>query len=278
MRFTKMQGCGNDYIYVNCFEETVADPSNTSILLADRHFGVGGDGLVLISPSDTADFDMDMYNADGSRSGMCGNAIRCVGKYVYDRGFTDKKVITVSTQTGVKTLWLDVQDGAVRTVRVCMGRPDFSPGAVPVLGEGDTFLNREIEVLGEAWTVSAVSVGNPHCVTYVENPYALDFERIGPAFEHHPAFPARTNTEFVQIIDARTLKVRVWERGSGETFACGTGASAVLAVTAKLGLCANETVVCLRGGKLHIEWDRETDLLYMTGPAEFVFDGEVELS
>ena len=277
MKFTKMQGCGNDYIYVNCFEETVPDPSGTSICLSDRHFGVGGDGLVLISPSDTADFDMDMYNADGSRSGMCGNAIRCVGKYVYDRGLTEKKVITVSTQTGVKTLWLDVQYGAVQTVRVCMGKPDFRPEAVPVAGEGDSFLRQDITVLGETWNVSAVSVGNPHCVTYVDDPYALDFERIGPAFENHPVFPARVNTEFIQIINEHTLKMRVWERGSGETFACGTGASAALAVTAKLGLCADEADLILRGGTLHIEWDRETDLLYMTGPATFVFDGEVEI-
>ena len=277
MKFTKMQGCGNDYIYVNCFDETVPDPSGTSIRLSDRHFGVGGDGLVLISPSDTADFDMDMYNADGSRSGMCGNAIRCVGKYVYDRGLTAKNVITVSTQTGVKTLWLDVQDGAVQTVRVCMGKPDFHPEAVPVAGEGDSFLRQDITVLGETWNVSAVSVGNPHCVTYVDDPYALDFDRIGPAFEKHPVFPARVNTEFIQIIDEHTLKMRVWERGSGETFACGTGASAALAVTAKLGLCADEADLILRGGMLHIEWDRETDLLYMTGPATFVFDGEVEI-
>ena len=277
MKFTKMQGCGNDYIYVNCFSESVSDPSGTSIRLSDRHFGVGGDGLVLISPSDTADFDMDMYNADGSRSGMCGNAIRCVGKYVYDRGLTDKQVITISTQTGVKTLWLDVQDGAVQTVRVCMGKPDFRPESVPVTGEGDTFLQQDITVLGETWNVSAVSVGNPHCVTYVDDPYALDFERIGPAFENHPAFPARVNTEFIQVIDEHTLKMRVWERGSGETFACGTGASAALAVTAKLGLCADEADLILRGGTLHIEWDRETDLLYMTGPATFVFDGEVEI-
>ena len=278
MKFTKMQGCGNDYIYVNCFDERVPNPPAASIRLSDRHFGVGGDGLVLISPSETADFDMDMYNADGSRSGMCGNAIRCVGKYVFDRGLTDKKVITISTRTGVKTLWLDVQDGAVQTVRVCMGEPDFRPTAVPVVGEGEHFLRRTINVLGEPWEVSAVSVGNPHCVTYVADPYALDFERIGPAFENHPVFPARTNTEFVQILDRRTLRMRVWERGSGETFACGTGASAVLAVTAKLGLCDNAAEIQLRGGNLFIEWDRESNLLYMTGPATFVFDGEVDLA
>ena len=278
MKFTKMQGSGNDYIYVNCFEESVPDPGKTSIRLSDRHFGVGGDGLVLISTSDTADFDMDMYNADGSRSGMCGNAIRCVGKYVYDRGLTDKTEITVSTQTGVKTLWLDVQNGAVQSVRVCMGAPDFRPEAVPVLGTGSTFLRQPMEVLGKTWTVSGVNVGNPHCVTYVDDPYALDFPTIGPAFENHPLFPARVNAEFVQIIDQNTLKMRVWERGSGETFACGTGATAVLAVTSLLGLCADEADVILRGGTLHIQWDRKANLLYMTGPATFVFDGEVDIS
>ena len=220
---------------------------------------------------------MDMYNADGSRSGMCGNAIRCVGKYVYDRGLTDKTVLTISTQSGIKTLWLNVKDGVVDTVRVNMGPPDFRPEAVPVIGEGDTFLDREIEVLGERWRASGVSVGNPHVVTYVENPYALDFARIGPAFENHPLFPNRANAEFVQILDRHTLNMRVWERGSGETFACGTGSCAVLAVTARLGLCEREADVRLRGGTLHIEWDRETDLLYMTGPAKFVFDGEVAL-
>ncbi|MGM9670420.1 MAG: diaminopimelate epimerase [Oscillospiraceae bacterium] len=277
MKFTKMQGCGNDYLYVNCFEERVPDPGGTAIRLSDRHFGVGGDGLVLISPSACADFDMDMYNADGSRSDMCGNAIRCVAKYVYDRGLTDKTVLTIETRAGVKTLWLNVEDGAVQTVRVCMGVPDFHPQTIPVAAPGSTFLRQPIEACGKTWLVSAVNVGNPHCVTYVDDPDALDFPRIGPAFENHPVFPARVNAEFVQVIDHRTLRMRVWERGSGETLACGTGATAALAVSALLGKCGSEADVLLRGGTLHIEWNRKENLLYMTGPAEFVFDGEVTL-
>ena len=277
MKFTKMQGCGNDYLYVNCFEEHVPDPGGTAIRLSDRHFGVGGDGLVLISPSACADFDMDMYNADGSRSDMCGNAIRCVAKYVYDRGMTDKTVLTIETRAGVKTLWLNVEDGAVQTVRVCMGAPYFHPQTIPVAAPGSTFLRQPIEACGKTWLVSAVNVGNPHCVTYVDNPDALDFPRIGPAFENHPVFPARVNAEFVQVIDHRTLRMRVWERGSGETLACGTGATAALAVSALLGKCGSEADVLLRGGTLHIEWNRKENLLYMTGPAEFVFDGEVTL-
>lgn len=277
MKFTKMQGCGNDYLYVNCFEERVPDPGCTAIRLSDRHFGVGGDGLVLISPSDCADFDMDMYNADGSRSDMCGNAIRCVAKYVYDRGLTDKTVLTIATRAGVKTLWLNVENEAVQMVRVCMGAPDFHPQTIPVAAPGATFLRQPIEAGGKTWLVSAVNVGNPHCVTYVDNPDALDFPRIGPAFENHPVFPARVNAEFVQVIDHRTLRMRVWERGSGETLACGTGATAALAVSALLGKCGSEADVLLRGGTLHIEWNRKENLLYMTGPAAFVFDGEVTL-
>ena len=278
MKFTKMQGCGNDYIYVNAFRESVPDPGATSIRLSDRHFGIGGDGLVLIGPSETADFDMDMYNADGSRSGMCGNAIRCVGKYLYERGLTDKTELKISTQSGVRTLKLNVADGVVETVRVEMGAPDFRCSAIPVAAEGESFLNRTIEVLGKPWQVSGVSVGNPHCVTFLDfDPMELDFPVIGPAFEHHPMFPARVNTEFVRVIDRNTLQMRVWERGSGETWACGTGATATLAVAAKLGLCEPSADLILRGGTLHIDWDLEENLLYMTGPATFVFDGEVSL-
>lgn len=277
MQFTKMQGCGNDYIYVNCLTETVPDPSRAAIRLSDRHFGIGGDGLVLICPSEHADFCMDMYNADGSRSEMCGNAIRCVGKYVYDRGLTDKTELTIETLAGIKTLWLNVVDGAVGTVRVCMGSPEFRPEKIPAAAAGESFLEQPIDVLGETWVVSAVNTGNPHCVTYVDDAMALDFPRIGPAFENHTVFPARANIEFVEVVDDHTLRVRVWERGSGETLACGTGATAALAVTARLGKCADEADVLLRGGKLHIAWNRAQDLLYMTGPAAFVFDGTVTL-
>ena len=275
--FTKMQGCGNDYIYVNCFTETVADPSAAAIRLSDRHFGVGGDGLVLICPSDVADFCMEMYNADGSRSEMCGNAIRCVGKYVYDRGLTDKTELTIETRAGIKTLWLNVVGGTVETVRVCMGSPEFRPEKIPVAAAGETFLEQPIDVLGATWIVSSVNTGNPHCVTYVDDAMALDFPRIGPAFENHKLFPARANIEFVEVVDDHTLRVRVWERGSGETLACGTGSTAALAVTARLGKCGDEADVILRGGTLHIAWDRTQDLLYMTGPAAFVFDGTVTL-
>lgn len=208
---------------------------------------------------------------------MSGNAIRCVGKYVYDRGLTDKTELTIETRAGIKTLWLNVVDGAVETVRVCMGSPEFRPEKIPVAAAGETFLEQPIDVLGETWIVSSVNTGNPHCVTYVDDAMALDFPRIGPAFENHKIFPARANIEFVEVVDDHTLRVRVWERGSGETLACGTGSTAALAVTARLGKCGDEADVILRGGKLHIAWDRAQNLLYMTGPAAFVFDGTVTL-
>ena len=274
MKFTKMQGCGNDYIYVNCFTETVADPSAAAIRLSDRHFGVGGDGLVLICPSNVADFCMEMYNADGSRSEMCGNAIRCVGKYVYDRGLTDKTELTIETRAGIKTLWLNVVGGTVETVRVCMGSPEFRPEKIPVAAAGETFLEQPIDVLGATWIVSSVNTGNPHCVTYVDDAMALDFPRIGPAFENHKLFPARANIEFVEVVDDHTLRVRVWERGSGETWACGTGASATAVACVLNGKTDRKVDVELIGGTLTIEWNAEDNHVYMTGPAEFSFDGE----
>ena len=277
MKFTKMQGCGNDYIYVNALTETVDDPSAAAIRLSDRHFGIGGDGLVLIRPSDKADFFMDMYNADGSRSEMCGNAIRCVGKYVHDRLLTDKTELTIETLAGIKQLRLTLTGGAVSSVRVCMGSPRFSCSEIPVADHAPMFLNRMIEVCGRQWEVNAVNTGNPHCVVFTEDPYALDFSEIGAAFEHHPAFPARTTVEFIRVIDRSTIRMRVWERGSGETLACGTGACASLAVSAMLGKTDDAADVILTGGTLHVEWDRRENLIYMTGPAEFVFDGEVKL-
>ena len=272
-----MHGCGNDYIYVNAFSETVEDPSAVSMRLSDRHFGVGGDGLVLIRPSEKADFFMDMYNADGSRSEMCGNAIRCVGKYVHDRGLTDKTVVTIETLAGIKTLWLTLEGGAVSSVRVCMGAPKLACAEIPVADNAPTFLRRTIEVRGRQWQVNAVNTGNPHCVVFTEDPYALDLTQLGPAFEYHPMFPKRANIEFVKRIDHDTLKMRVWERGSGETLACGTGACASLVVSALLGKTGPAADVLLSGGKLRVEWDRRDNLLYMTGPAAFVFDGEVTL-
>ena len=273
MKFTKMQGCGNDYIYVNCFAENVEDRPALARKISDRHFGIGGDGLICIDRSDVADFKMDMYNADGSHGKMCGNGIRCVAKYVYDNGMTDKTELTVETGSGVKTLQLQVEDGKVSTVRVCMGSPEFRPAQIPMKAEGENFIMRPIEVCGKRWDVTAVSMGNPHAVVFVDNVDWLNLEEIGPAFENHPMFPERVNTEFVQVVDEHTLKMRVWERGSGETLACGTGSSASLAAAVVCGKSAARVKMLLRGGELEIEWNRVENLIYMTGPAVKVFDG-----
>ena len=273
MKFTKMQGCGNDYIYVNCFAENVEDRPALARKISDRHFGIGGDGLICIDRSDVADFKMDMYNADGSHGKMCGNGIRCVAKYVYDNGMTDKTELTVETGSGVKTLQLQVEDGKVSTVRVCMGSPEFRPAQIPMKAEGENFIMRPIEVCGKRWDVTAVSMGNPHAVVFVDNVDWLNLEEIGPAFENHPMFPERVNTEFVQVVDEHTLKMRVWERGSGETLARGTGSSASLAAAVVCGKSAARVKMLLRGGELEIEWNRAENLIYMTGPAVKVFDG-----
>ena len=277
MKFTKMHGCGNDYVYVNCFDETVDARPALARLESDRHFGVGGDGLICICPSDKADFAMDMYNADGSCAQMCGNGIRCVAKYVYERGMTDKTVIDVETGAGVKTLWLNVEHGVVESVRVCMGQPEFKAEKIPVLTDGESFINQPMEVGGMQWNVTAVSVGNPHAVVFVDNVDWLDLPTIGPLFENCPLFPERINTEFVQVIDRTTLKMRVWERGSGETLACGTGSTAALAAAVVNGKCEPYAKLLLRGGELNIEWNRDENLIYMTGPAVTVFDGELLL-
>ena len=276
MRFTKMQGLGNDYVYVNCFEETVENPSELAIRVSDRHFGVGSDGLILIRPSDKADFWMDMYNADGSSSQMCGNGIRCVAKYVHDRGLTDKTEFTIESGGAIKTMRLTLNpDGSTALVSVGMGAPILTPSEVPVLGEGERFVDVPVEVDGKAWHLTAVSMGNPHAVTFVDDVDCLDLEAIGPAFEHHAIFPERTNTEFIRVIDRKTLQMRVWERGSGETLACGTGACASLVAAVLNGLAEREATLQLRGGDLHIRWDEATNEVYMTGPATFVFDGEL---
>ena len=276
MKFTKMHGCGNDYIYVNCFEEQIPDRPAAAVKLSDRHFGIGGDGLICICPSDRADFKMDMYNADGSYSQMCGNGIRCVAKYVYDRGLTDKKRITVETGGEIKTLWLQVEEGKVASVRVCMGAPEFRPEKIPVAAPGEDFILQPVEVLGRKWLVTCLSVGNPHAVVFVDHVGGLDLPTLGPAFENHPLFPERINTEFVEVVDRQTLKMRVWERGSGETLACGTGSTASLAAAAVTGKSDDSARLLLLGGELHIQWDRQENLLYMTGPAETVFDGETD--
>lgn len=278
MKFTKMHGCGNDYVYVNCFEETVDNPSEVAKYVSDRHFGIGSDGLILIKPSDVADFEMEMYNADGSRGEMCGNGIRCVGKYVYDYHLTDKTQISVETLAGIKYLNLLVEDKKVSRVRVNMGAPILEADQIPTTLEGSSVINQPMTVAGKEYRVTCVSMGNPHCVIFLDEDITdLDLEKIGPEFEHHARFPKRVNTEFVNRIDDTHLRMRVWERGSGETWACGTGTCATVVAAILNGLTQNEVEVELLGGTLKIEWDREKNLVYMTGPAVVVFDGECVL-
>lgn len=275
--FTKMHGAGNDYIYVNCFEENIKDINATAKAVSDRHFGIGSDGLVLICPSDKADFRMDMYNSDGTQAEMCGNATRCVGKYVYDRGLTEKTQITLETLAGIKILDLNIKDGKVQTVCVNMGTPELTPKNIPIDSQLDRFINESVEVLKNTYGVTGVSMGNPHAVTFIDDTDSLEIEKIGPYFETHKLFPSRINTEFAQIVDRNTIKMRVWERGAGETLACGTGACATLVAASLNGLTEDEADLILLGGTLHIKWDREENKVYMTGPAEFVFDGTITI-
>lgn len=279
MKFTKMQGIGNDYVYVNCFSETVEHPSETAKVVSDRHFGIGSDGLILICPSDKADFRMEMYNADGSEGAMCGNGIRCVGKYVYDYGLTDKTGISVETKSGIKYLELTVEDGKAVKIRVNMGKPERRASLIPILCDREEVKEEEITADGKTWKMTGISMGNPHAVVpYDGDLETLEIEKTGPCFEHHPYFPDRVNTEFIRVLDDHTVQMRVWERGSGETLACGTGACAV-AVAALWNHWVKEgpVTVQLLGGDLTIEWDREEDTVYMTGPAQVVFDGEIDL-
>ncbi len=278
MKFTKMQGIGNDYVYVNCFTETVKDPAAAARFVSDRHFGIGSDGLILIKPSKVADCMMDMYNLDGSRGAMCGNGIRCVAKYVYDYGLVQKETLTVETGAGIKTLHLTIENGKVSEVRVNMGEPILEAKKVPILSENDQVLDEPILVMGTEYRMTGVSMGNPHAVVFVEQDVKhLELEKIGPGFEQHKRFPDRVNTEFVRVIDDHTVEMRVWERGSGETLACGTGACAVAVASILNGYTRDEVTVRLLGGDLKIFWDRKENTVYMTGPAAVVFDGEIEL-
>ncbi len=280
MKFTKMQGIGNDYVYVNCFEETVKDPAAVARYVSDRHFGIGSDGLILIKPSDIADCEMDMYNLDGSQGAMCGNGIRCVAKYVYDYGIVKKENISVSTKSGIKYLDLTVRNGKVALVRVNMGSPVLTASQIPVVSSTEEMINAPLKVNGETYYITAVSMGNPHAIVYMTDVDHLDIGEIGPYFENHMAFPDRVNTEFVEVLDDHTLKMRVWERGSGETLACGTGACAVAVASILNGHVDGEKPVTVKllGGDLEIFWDRQENLVYMTGPAATVFDGEIDLS
>ncbi|MCM1288651.1 MAG: diaminopimelate epimerase [Clostridium sp.] len=321
MKFTKMEGLGNDYVYVNCFQENVENPSALAKKISDRHFGIGSDGLILIKPSKTADFMMEMYNADGSQSEMCGNGIRCVGKYVYDYGLTDKTSITVETLAGIKYLDLKIQhenkingsqdtgdikkdngsnkkSSRVKLVTVDMGAPILAPQDIPVsvdeilknctavnefpekvieadIKETGMIRDCPVRIAGKKWNITCVSMGNPHCVTFINDTDSFPIEEIGPQFETNPIFPNRVNAEFVQIVNRKYAKMRVWERGSGETLACGTGTCASVVAAILNGLTEDEVTVKLLGGELIIKWDRESNKVYMTGPARVVFDGEI---
>lgn len=299
MQFTKMHGCGNDYIYINGFTEKITQEEKPELVrhLSDRHFGIGGDGVIFINPSTEADFEMEMYNADGSRAEMCGNGIRCVAKYVYDKGLTDKTDISVISCGKVKYLQLFIKEGKVDSVRVNMGAPILQPERIPVImGDGkdhtcachgvrekennadevikENVVDEPITVQGKEYKMTCVSMGNPHAVIFMDDVTNLEIEKIGPYFENHERFPNRINTEFVKVLDKKTVQMRVWERGTGETLACGTGCCATVAACVLNGLTDNTVTVKLLGGEIEITWDREADLIYMTGPAETVFEGK----
>ena len=274
MRFTKMQGIGNDFVLVNCFEEDVADPSRLAIQMCRPHFGVGADGLVLLEPADGADAGMRIFNSDGSESEMCGNATRCIAKYVHDRGLTDKTEIRLMTGAGIKILKLTVKDGVTETVRVDMGEPELEGAKIPVKVDGNPVLGAPVAALGRQYNMTCVSMGNPHAVIYVDDADSFDVHGVGASIEVNPLFPRKTNVEFVTVKDRTHLRMRVWERGSGETLACGTGACAALVATVLNGLCERKAILELNGGPLTVEWDPVTNHVFQEGPAEFVFDTE----
>lgn len=277
MKFTKMHGLGNDYIYVNGFEEKVKNKSKAAKLVSDRHFGIGSDGLIFINPSKVADFEMEMYNSDGSRAEMCGNGIRCVAKYVYDFGLTEKTEISIETLGGIKYLNLNVSQGRVKEVTVDMGEPELVPSNIPVISKLERVVSEDISVDGKVYQITAVSMGNPHAVVFYDGIDKMEIEKLGPKFENHNQFPNRINTEFVEVLDREHVSMRVWERGAGETLACGTGACAVTVACILNGLTESEVRVTLLGGDLLIQWNKENNRVYMTGPAETVFTGEIDL-
>lgn len=279
LKFTKMHGIGNDYIYFNGFTQSIDDPEKLSKTVSDRHFGIGGDGIIIICPSEIADAQMKMYNADGSQGKMCGNAIRCVGKYIYDNGIVskDRTEVKIETLSGVKTLKLFVENGEAKGALVDMGKAILKAEDIPVIYDSDTVINKPLDVDGKIYDVTCVSMGNPHCVVFLDNVKNLELEKIGPSFEFNKAFPDRINTEFAKVIDENTIEMRVWERGSGETWACGTGACATAVAAVENGFCkkGEDITLRLRGGELTIKYTDET--VFMTGPATKVFDGEIEI-
>ena len=279
IRFTKMQGCGNDYVYVNGFTEHIPQEKKPEFVrfASDRHFGVGGDGVIFINPSDEADFEMEMYNADGTRAEMCGNGIRCVAKYAHDKGLTDRAQFSIISGGKVKYMDLTVENGVTKAIRVDMGEPILTAAEVPVVSKNQQSVDEEITVENQVYRMTCVSMGNPHAVVFVDSTADFPLEQIGPHFEHHERFPRRTNTEFVEIVSPDYVKMRVWERGTGETLACGTGACATVVACILNGLTENQVTVKLLGGELEIYWDRDANLVFMTGPAATVFEGEIEI-
>lgn len=279
MKFTKMHGCGNDYVYINGCEEKIAQEDKPELVrkFSDRHFGIGGDGVIFINPSKEADFEMEMYNADGSRAEMCGNGIRCVGKYVYDKGLTDKTNVSIISCGKIKYLELFVKDGKVNTIKVNMGTPELNADKIPVVvdDKNKPVVDEEIIVNGKEYKMTCVSMGNPHAVIFMDDVENLEIEQIGPYFEKHERFPKRINTEFVKVLDRNHVQMRVWERGTGETLACGTGCCATVVSCVLNGLTDEIVSVKTLGGEIEVEWDRKANLVYMTGPAETVFDGEL---
>ena len=279
MKFTKMHGCGNDYIYVDCSKEQIPQVRKPEIVrrLSDRHFGIGGDGVIFINPSEEADFEMEMYNMDGSRAEMCGNGIRCVAKFVYDEGLTDQTSISIISCGKIKYLDMFLEDGKVSTVRVNMGTPILKAEDIPVIADGDEVIGERIEVEERIYEMTCVSMGNPHAVIFMDDVSALPLDKIGPLFENHVRFPKRINTEFVKVLDDEHVEMRVWERGTGETLACGTGACAVTVACILNGLTKEQVTVKLLGGNLQIQWDRKENVVYMIGPAATVFKGEISI-
>ena len=279
MKFTKMQGCGNDYIYINGGAEQIPQEKKPELALrlSDRHFGVGGDGVIFINPSTEADFEMEMYNADGSRGEMCGNGIRCVAKYVYDNHLTERQEVDIISAGQVKHVLLQTVNGRAVAARVNMGRPELTAEKIPVTADGERVIDEAILVDGKEYRMTCVSMGNPHAVVFVDEVEHLPIEKAGPCFERHERFPNRINTEFVRVIDIEHVEMRVWERGAGETLACGTGCCAVVTACVLNGLTDRKVTVHVRGGDILIEWDEKEDTIYMTGPAVTVFEGEIDV-
>ncbi|MBQ7455899.1 MAG: diaminopimelate epimerase [Clostridia bacterium] len=274
MRFTKMHGIGNDYLFVNCFEEYVRDPETLARQMCDPHRGAGADGLVLLGGGDGAPYAMRIFNRDGTEAEMCGNAARCIGKFLYERGVTRETEIDLETKSGLRRLSLRVSGERVERVTVDMGEPVLTPALIPVDLPGEAVLRHRLQALGQLWFITCVSMGNPHCVVFVRDPEALDVSAIGPMLEHHPLFPRRTNVEFVRVISREILQMRVWERGAGETLACGTGACAALVAAVLCGMSDRRAQMKLAGGNLDLHWNADDNHVYQTGPAAFVYEGE----